>query len=599
MISLDSGDKIRGDASAATVVDYTISGLDANVIKQLADGQLASSIGDLFTADSADVVTSIILVNTDSSARTVNLYLTPNGGTARRLIPKNTSLGVSYCLITDGNKIGVYDASGNLQQTVTIVAHDIGGASHGADTLANLNSKISDATLVDTGSITLKALFDANTILAATSDNTPAAITIAEQRLVGRITSGNITALTAAQGMALLSASATADFNMPNNQGITYGDAGEKIEGDGTDLTISSSNLLNLTATTDVVIPVNIGLHFGDGAEKIESNNTDFTINSGGELNLTASSDVVIPVNIGLHFGDGAEKIESNNTDLTINSGVDINLTATTDINVPANVGMTFGDDGEKIEGNATDLTIASSNLLNLSATTDVVIPVNVGLHLGDGAEKLESNNTDLTINSGGDIALTATNDVNIPSGVGVTFGDDGEKIEGNGTDLTIASSNILNINAPGHILPAENTGYQLDSALSADGKYSGIIEAGTAGATLTFGEVCYFKASDSEWYEARADATVTSGAVKLGICVVAGTNGNPCTMLRYGKIRADAIFPTLTISAPVFISAATAGLLTSTAPTGTTNFVVRIVGHANTGDEIAFEPDNTYIELA
>lgn len=41
-----------------------------------------------------------------------------------------------------------------------------------------------------------KALFDANTILAATSDNTPAAITIAEQRVLGRITSGNIAALT-------------------------------------------------------------------------------------------------------------------------------------------------------------------------------------------------------------------------------------------------------------------------------------------------------------------------------------------------------------------------------------------------------------------
>ena len=45
MIALDSGDKIRGDASAATVVDYTIHGLDNNSIKQLADGQLADAIG--------------------------------------------------------------------------------------------------------------------------------------------------------------------------------------------------------------------------------------------------------------------------------------------------------------------------------------------------------------------------------------------------------------------------------------------------------------------------------------------------------------------------------------------------------------------------
>lgn len=41
-----------------------------------------------------------------------------------------------------------------------------------------------------------KALFDANTILAANSDNTPAAVTIDQQRVVGRVTGGNIAGLT-------------------------------------------------------------------------------------------------------------------------------------------------------------------------------------------------------------------------------------------------------------------------------------------------------------------------------------------------------------------------------------------------------------------
>lgn len=49
-----------------------------------------------------------------------------------------------------------------------------------------------------------KALFDAHTILAATSDNTPAALSVGEQTLVGRVTSGNIAALTAAQAMSIL-----------------------------------------------------------------------------------------------------------------------------------------------------------------------------------------------------------------------------------------------------------------------------------------------------------------------------------------------------------------------------------------------------------
>ena len=49
-----------------------------------------------------------------------------------------------------------------------------------------------------------KASYDAHTILAATTDNTPAAVTVGEQAIVGRKTGGNITALTAAEVKTLL-----------------------------------------------------------------------------------------------------------------------------------------------------------------------------------------------------------------------------------------------------------------------------------------------------------------------------------------------------------------------------------------------------------
>lgn len=41
----------------------------------------------------------------------------------------------------------------------------------------------------------LESLFNAHTVIYATSDNTPAALTVDEQRLVGRLTSGNISAV--------------------------------------------------------------------------------------------------------------------------------------------------------------------------------------------------------------------------------------------------------------------------------------------------------------------------------------------------------------------------------------------------------------------
>lgn len=48
--------------------------------------------------------------------------------------------------------------------------------------------------------VVTKALFDAHTVLYATSDDTPAALTVTEQTLVGRLTGGNISAV--AMGIA-------------------------------------------------------------------------------------------------------------------------------------------------------------------------------------------------------------------------------------------------------------------------------------------------------------------------------------------------------------------------------------------------------------
>ena len=225
---------------------------------------------------------------------------------------------------------------------------------------------------------------------------------------------------------------------------MTFGDDGEKIEGDGTDLTISGNNI-NLTAVADVNIPSGVGLTFAT-AEKIESDGTDLsiTVGSGGDIN--------IPADIGVTFGNDGEKIEGDGTDLTI-TGNNINLTATADIVVPADVGITFGS-GEKIEGDSTDLTVTSGAKINLTATSDVVIPSGVGLILdGSGDEKIESDGTDISISVG------SGGDINVPANVGVTFGDDGEKIEGDGTDLTIASSAKLNLTATSDIHVPNNVG--------------------------------------------------------------------------------------------------------------------------------------------
>ena len=142
-----------------------------------------------------------------------------------------------------------------------------------------------------------------------------------------------------------------------------------------------------------------------------------------------------------------------------------------------------------------------------------------------------------------------------------------------------------------------ENKGMILDALLSADEKWSGISEIGTMGYGATVGDLVYLAVADTKWELAKADVAATSKG-KLGIVLETVSEDATCQVLLYGKMR-SAAFPTLTVGAPVFISAATAGDMTMTAPTGTTNFVVRIIGYGNTAEDLFFCPDNSYVELA
>jgi len=116
MIALENGDKLQGDATTALKVDYTIHGVVGSTITQQADGQFPSSIGDLYTSSAnATVVAAISIVNTNTIVETINLYLLPSGGTARRLIPKDTRLEPGDLLLFDGRRLTTMDTSGAIK----------------------------------------------------------------------------------------------------------------------------------------------------------------------------------------------------------------------------------------------------------------------------------------------------------------------------------------------------------------------------------------------------------------------------------------------------------------------------------------------------
>jgi len=80
---------------------------------------------------------------------------------------------------------------------------------------------------------------------------------------------------------------------MASGKELQFADSGEKISGDGTDLTIASGAKINLTATSDVHIPNNVGIVFGGDSEKIEGDGTDLTI-SANNLTIDAAADIIL-----------------------------------------------------------------------------------------------------------------------------------------------------------------------------------------------------------------------------------------------------------------------------------------------------------------
>ena len=89
------------------------------------------------------------------------------------------------------------------------------------------------------------------------------------------------------------------------NSNVTVTDSGTgaiTVSADATEVanfavaatTITATGNINLTAGADVALPNNIGMLFGTGGEKIESDGTDLTVTSTGALNLNVTGTTAV-----------------------------------------------------------------------------------------------------------------------------------------------------------------------------------------------------------------------------------------------------------------------------------------------------------------
>jgi hypothetical protein len=100
--------------------------------------------------------------------------------------------------------------------------------------------------------------------------------------------------------------------------------------------TITATGDINLTAGADVKIPNNIGIAFGTGGEKIESDGTDLTVTSTGALQLTVTGTTTVSgaltVSGDLTVNGTTTTVNSTNTTLDDNL-LELNSGATSNAN--------------------------------------------------------------------------------------------------------------------------------------------------------------------------------------------------------------------------------------------------------------------------
>jgi hypothetical protein len=185
------------------------------------------------------------------------------------------------------------------------------------------------------------------------------------------------------------------DINLPTDIGLTFGRNEEKIEGDGSGLTITG-DVLTLDSAGDITLDAGGADIFlkDDGTSYLVFQNSSGNAvvapgastkdvifkchssdNSGAEVMRLDSSVGAIQIanDRKLTFSTVHEYIYSDGTDLFVGVGEN------GDINLLPDIGLTFGDDGEKIEGDGSGLTITAGTL-TLDSEGDITIDSDTGV---------------------------------------------------------------------------------------------------------------------------------------------------------------------------------------------------------------------------
>ena len=304
------------------------------------------------------------------------------------------------------------------------------------------------------------------------------------------------------------------DINIPANIGLTFGDDGEKIEGDGTNLLIAASGELDLTSagavdvnaastlsidTTDTSNGITIGTGTSGVPVSIGHTTSEVTINDNltvtGDLTVNGATTTLDTTNLLVEdpmilFGSGSTSANSNGGIALLSGSSTANeslvlgrvandvwgfgrkdvqngsVTTLADMTLVTARASKFEVDGSgnHIDVTSDVLTLTAGTSFEVASAGDIVLDSGGDVVIDGTSQKLEfgsagsgehitGDGTDLTVASGGKINLTATSDVVLPANVGLVLdGSGSEKIESDGTDINFSVGSDGDINIPADI---------------------------------------------------------------------------------------------------------------------------------------------------
>ncbi len=558
--------------------------------REFMPGQIDEATGRILTtaAGGSGTVTSVSVVTANGFAGTVaNATTTP-------AITLTTTIN-SPVLAGNGTAIAAATTTGSgstvvLQDTPTLTTPNIGAATGTSLSVSGILRSQTSLVLEETGAGTDTITIQAPSSIAASytltlpvdDGNSGEVLSTDGNGVLSWVSAGGVpTTITVANEATDTSCfvafftAATGDLGPKTNAGLTF-----------------NSNTALLTAT---LMAATTSL---TTATVRASSNDSGSLGASG----TAFSDLFLADGGVINWNAGNATITHSTGLLTTNVPVTITGVATADGFAPTSSTAT-GNRMYLPAANTLGFAINGSGEVQLTATA--LSPVaDGGNSLGTTALGWQNlfGNTGFVLNiENGDWVATHTSGI-LTVGTGdlrvTTAGTNSASVVTVGGTQTLTAKTLTSptINAAtlnGVIQLTESTSIALDAAQT-DQTWTGITRAGTAGATLAFGQLCYLAVADSRWELADADALATAGNVLLGMCVLAAAaDGDPTTMLLYGNIQAASQFPTMTVGAGVYVGE-TAGAVQVAIPTGADN-IIRVVGFALTADELMFNPSQDW----